>query len=156
MKPCTCGKQLDNSAKFCPSCGKTFRVTSGFTKFVGGFILVMVIVIVIIGAIGAILSPSPSAPAVVSPAKKIADQKDEAVFQRAVAGAKQLQKSMRNPDSFKLGQTLIMDSGAGCPMLSAGMRGSFFFWFSIPNALNNFRARIHPNLVSHKIIIDMR
>jgi hypothetical protein len=109
MKPCTCGKQLDNSAKVCPGCGKTFRVTSGFTKFVGGFILV----IIIIGVIGAILSPTPSAP-VVSPTQKVQNDKDEATFQRAVAGAKQLRTSMRNPDSFKLGETLIMDDGAVC------------------------------------------
>lgn len=109
MKPCTCGKQLDNSAKVCPGCGKAFRVTSGFTKFVGGSILV----IAIVGAIGAINAPTPSTP-VVSPAQQAADQKDEAAFQRAVAGAKQLKQSMRNPDSFKLGETLIMHDGAVC------------------------------------------
>jgi hypothetical protein len=109
MKPCTCGKQLDNSAKICPGCGKTFRVTSGFTKFVGGFILVLVIC----GVIGAIMSPTPSTP-VVSAAQQAANQKDEAAFQRAVAGAKQLRNAMRNPNSFKLGETLIMDDGAVC------------------------------------------
>jgi hypothetical protein len=41
-------------------------------------------------------------------------QRDEANFQRAVLGAKQLRASMRNPDSFKLGQTLVMDDGAVC------------------------------------------
>jgi hypothetical protein len=109
MKPCTCGKQLDNGAKLCPGCGKTFRVTSGFTKFVGGFILV----IGIFGIIGAMMTPTPSTPAV-SLAQQAANQKDEAAFQRAVAGAKQLKQSMRNPDSFVLGQTLIMPSGAVC------------------------------------------
>jgi hypothetical protein len=109
MKSCTCGKQLDNSAKACPGCGKTFKVTSGFTKFVLGFILV----VVIMGGIGAIVTPTPSSP-VVSPAQQVANQKDEAAFQQAVAGAKQLKKSMRNPDSFKLGETLIMDDGAVC------------------------------------------
>lgn len=109
MKPCTCGKQLDNSAKACPGCGKTFKVTSGFTKFVLGFILVVVIV----GVIGAIVSPTPSTP-VVSPAQQVANQKAEDAFQRAVAGAKQLQKSMRNPDSFRLVEALIMDDGATC------------------------------------------
>jgi hypothetical protein len=32
----------------------------------------------------------------------------------AAAGAKQLQQSMRNPDSFKLNQVLIMGDGAAC------------------------------------------
>jgi len=32
----------------------------------------------------------------------------------AIAGAKQLQQSMRNPDSFKLTQVLIMEDGAVC------------------------------------------
>jgi hypothetical protein len=109
MKPCACGKQLDNSAKVCPGCGKTFRVTSGLTKFVGGLILV----IFVIGVIAAMLSPTPSTP-VVSPAQQVKNDKDEATFQRAVAGAKQLKNSMRNPDSFKLGETLIMDDGAVC------------------------------------------
>ena len=109
MKPCTCGRQLDNSAKVCPGCGKTFKVTSGFTKFVG----VCFLVVVIAGGIGAIISPTPSTP-VASPAQQVANQKDEAAFQRAVAGAKQLKSSMRNPDSFKLGETLIMHDGAVC------------------------------------------
>jgi len=58
-------------------------------------------------------SPTPSTPAV-TPAQAAAKQKDEAAFERAVAGAKQLRESMRNPDSFKLTQTLIMDNGAVC------------------------------------------
>lgn len=109
MKPCSCGKQLDNSAKACPGCGKTFRVTSGLTKFIAIFI----VVIAVIGIIGAMVAPTPSAP-VVTPAQQAVNQKDEAAFQRAVAGAKQLKNSMRNPDSFTLSQTLLMDDGAAC------------------------------------------
>ncbi|MFZ0885002.1 MAG: hypothetical protein WAN14_16495 [Candidatus Acidiferrales bacterium] len=109
MKACTCGRQLDNSAKACPGCGKTFRVTSGFTKFVGWSFLV----VLVLAVIGAMSAPTPSTP-VVSAAQQAANQKDEAAFQRAVAGAKQLKQSMRSPDSFVLGETLIMDNGAVC------------------------------------------
>ena len=109
MKTCTCGKQLDNSAKFCPGCGKTFKVTSGFTKLVG----VLILVAVAIAGISAISSSDHPTP-VPSAAEQAAKQKEEAVFQRAVAGAKQLKKSMRNPDSFKLTEALEMDDGAIC------------------------------------------
>src|SRR5258705_3579545 len=109
MKTCTCGKQLDNSAKFCPGCGKPFRVTSGFTKLVG----VLILAAFAIGGISAIVTPEHPAP-VLSAAEQAAKQKSEAAFQRAVAGAKQLKKSMRNPDSFKLSEALIMDDSAVC------------------------------------------
>lgn len=109
MKSCPCGKQLDNSAKACPGCGKTFRVTSGLTKFVAGFFLVIFIMVALI----AILIPKPSVP-IVSAAQQVANQKEEAAFQRAVAGAKQLQKAMRNPDSFKMTESLIMPDEAVC------------------------------------------
>jgi hypothetical protein len=75
---------------------------------VGGFFLVGILAI-----IGATFSPTPSAP-VVSPAQQAANVKNEAAFQRAVAGAKQLKSSMRNPDSFVLGETLVMGDAAVC------------------------------------------
>ena len=50
-------------------------------------------------------APSASAPGP-SPEELAAKQKDEMAFQFAVAGAKQLRESMRNPDSFRLNQTL--------------------------------------------------
>ena len=43
-----------------------------------------------------------------------AKQREEAVFQLAVLGAKHLRDSMRNPDSFKLAEVLMMDNGAVC------------------------------------------
>jgi hypothetical protein len=99
IRICTCGKQLDQCATVCPGCRKTFKVTSGFAKFFGGFILA----IAVIGAIGAMVNPPAPTPVVSSP-EQVANQKDEAAFQRPGAGAKQLQASMRNPDSFKFAQ----------------------------------------------------
>jgi hypothetical protein len=50
MKPCTCGKQLDRSAKVCPGCGKAFKTTSAFTKLIG-IILFLIFTPVIIYSI---------------------------------------------------------------------------------------------------------
>jgi hypothetical protein len=49
-----------------------------------------------------------------SSAQWAAKQREEAVFQLAVHGAKHLSDSMRNPDSFKLAEVLMMDNGAVC------------------------------------------
>jgi hypothetical protein len=47
-------------------------------------------------------------------AKRAADAAEEMRFQRVVLGAKQLRDSMRNPDSFKLSEALMMKDGAVC------------------------------------------
>lgn len=71
-------------------------------------LLALIALFVIVGV--AISGKGPSNAAIQDPKK----QKEEAEFQRAVAGAKQLRASARNPDSFKLESALIMDDGAVC------------------------------------------
>jgi hypothetical protein len=109
MRKCKCGNPVANNAKACPKCGHRF--TSGPVLVLAWFFGV-VIVVAFVGAItGSNNGTSQPAP---SPAEQAANQKDEATFQRAVMGVKQLRSSMRNPDSFKLGQSLIMNDGAVC------------------------------------------
>ena len=49
-----------------------------------------------------------------SPADKEAKEKEQVRIAFAAGGAKQLRDAMRNPDSFKLTQALIMGDGAVC------------------------------------------
>jgi hypothetical protein len=49
-----------------------------------------------------------------SPAEKAAKQKEQAALVFAAAGAKNIRNAMRNPDSFKLAQVLMMHDGAVC------------------------------------------
>jgi len=109
MRKCKCGNDVANNAKACPKCGHRF--TSGFVKFLAvmfGFCVLVAIIAMIAAGPNANVQSAPS------PAQQAANQKEEAAFQRAVQGAKQLRDSMRNPDSFKLGQTLVMNDGAVC------------------------------------------
>ena len=109
MRKCKCGNMVANNARFCPKCGHRF--TSGCTMALAWFFGISIG----LGILVAIISPTNQTPKPApTPAQKAADQKNEANFQRAVLGAKQLQKAMRNPDSFKLTQVLIMDDGAVC------------------------------------------
>ena len=109
MRKCKCGNVVANNAKSCPKCGHRF--TSGCTMALA-WIFGIFIGVAILGAL--ITGSQNNQPPAPSPEQKAADQKKEERFQRAVAGAKQLQQSMRNPDSFKLAQVLIMDDGAVC------------------------------------------
>lgn len=109
VKKCDCGNQCAGNAKFCPKCG--YRFTSGFVKFlaviIGGFFLLTL-------AVSSSVPSTPNAAQVQTPSQIEAKKKEDIIFQRAAAGAKQLRESMRNPDSFKLVQALIMDDGAVC------------------------------------------
>jgi hypothetical protein len=70
---------------------------------------------VILGIIAAAIGNNPStASTPSSPVESVQKQKDEANWRRAVLGAKTLESAMRNPDSFKLSQALIMDNGSVC------------------------------------------
>jgi hypothetical protein len=75
---------------------------------------VIVIIIGVMAIYGASttlkIAPEPE----LSPAQQASKLKEEAMFQRSVAGARQLRSSMRNPDSFKLSQALVMSNGAVC------------------------------------------
>lgn len=124
LKKCKeCGSQISSKAEICPHCGYKPKRTSTLTWLITIFI--------IFGVYLAFTGkPPPSSPAplsngtsaaVTKPAptqtpEQIAQKKkeDEAIH-LAVAGAKLLKKSMRNPDSFKLESALVIDkSGAVC------------------------------------------
>ena len=104
MRTCVCGNQVARNAKACPKCGHRF--TSGITKVFAWFLGVCIF----IGIIGSMMEKSSSG----NSAQSAPSPAEEARFQLAVAGAKQLHDSMRSPDSFKLGETLIMSDGAVC------------------------------------------
>jgi hypothetical protein len=131
MKKCKCGNDVARNAKACPKCGHRF--TGTFTKSLAVLFGIIVVMAIIGGALGggsgdsasttnatnnpAAPPPSPEQRAAQEAArqKAAADaQKKETAFQHAVAGAKQLRESMRNPDSFKLTQVLVMGNGASC------------------------------------------
>jgi hypothetical protein len=60
----------------------------------------------------------PSAPSAADQAAQAAanaeTEKDNVYFQFAVQGVKALRDEMRNPDSFKLSQAILMPDGAAC------------------------------------------
>jgi hypothetical protein len=93
------------NAKACPKCGH--RVSSLPAVAV---IVTIIGIIAIYSANKSITTPEPE----LSPAQQTAKNKAEAMFQRSVAGAKQLRSSMRNPDSFKLSEAIVMNDGAVC------------------------------------------
>lgn len=49
-----------------------------------------------------------------TPQEAAAQQKDDAAMRLALAGARSLKQAMRNPDSFKLSQALVMNDGSVC------------------------------------------
>ena len=112
MRKCRCGNNVSRNAKSCPQCGHRF--TGGFTKFVGWCILILVVT----GVVGSMLgsgtnvasNPAPAS----TPTPTPAQQKDDINFKRAAVVAQKLRSNMRNPDSFKLTEVLIMPSGAVC------------------------------------------
>jgi hypothetical protein len=109
MHKCKCGNAVANNARFCPKCGHRF--TSGCTMALAWFFGIVIGTSILAAIIGSNqTTPKPEA----TPEQKAADATKEESFQRAVVGAKQLQKAMRNPDSFKLTQVLIMDDGSVC------------------------------------------
>ena len=123
MRKCKCGNDVARNAKACPKCGHRF--TGTFTKALAWFFGIIVGFALLSGIIGS-SSNTTSAPATpqtpeqaaaaqeAAKQKAAADAKKEARFQFAVAGAKQLRESMRNPDAFKLSQVLVMANGAVC------------------------------------------
>lgn len=113
MPKCQCGNDVDSKAKFCPRCGHR-RFTGSLVKFLAWFFGIIV-GLGFVGAMSSKFGPSTPAPSPAEQnAKRAADAIDEMKVERAVLGAKQLRDSMRNPDSFKLSQALIMDDGAVC------------------------------------------
>jgi hypothetical protein len=110
MRNCKCGNAVADNARSCPKCGHRF--TSGPVLALAWFFgIVGVVAFIGMSSNSGTNAPSPPTP---SPTQQAAKKKEDADFQRAVLGAKQLQASMRNPDSFKLSQVLIMDDGAVC------------------------------------------
>lgn len=109
LHPCKeCGQQISSDAKVCPHCGKKQRGSSG----VGWLLLAIIGVIVFFNAIGSLTEHHRGT--TMSPAARAAKQKEEVALGRAVWGARRLRDSMRNPDSFKLTQALVMADGTAC------------------------------------------
>jgi hypothetical protein len=112
MRKCKCGNAVARNARNCPKCGHRF--TSAPVKLVA-WVFAVVLGVGFIGAlVGTHTQNSDAVQSAPSPAEQAAKQKEDGEFQFAVMGAKQLHDSMRNPDSFKLGETLIMSDGATC------------------------------------------
>ena len=109
LRPCKeCKREISSDAKACPNCGKKQRAETGL----GMGCLVLIGIVVIFGLIGSLGEHKSETS--LSPAEQVAKQKEEAAFSRAVRGAKALHESMRNPDSFKLSQALLMPDGTVC------------------------------------------
>lgn len=107
LRPCKeCKKEISTSAKVCPHCGKRQGTTAG------AGCLAVIGVLVLIGVIGSLTEHKSET--ALSPAERVTKQKEEAAFDRAVRGAKALRDSMRDPDSFKLSEALIMPDGTIC------------------------------------------
>jgi hypothetical protein len=108
MPKCRCGNAVASNARFCPKCGHRF--TSTLTLILAACFGII--------ALAAMFSHDSSSDGKgtqpPSPAEQAEKQKKDARFYQAVLGAKQLRDSMRNPDSFKLSQVLMMDDGAVC------------------------------------------
>jgi hypothetical protein len=113
MRTCVCGNQVARNAKACPQCGHRF--TSSMVKALAWFFGVCIFfgILVSISSNGNNSQPS-------SPTEKAASSAappspvEDLRFHLAVLGAKQLKDSMRNPDSFKLNDVLIMKNNAVC------------------------------------------
>jgi hypothetical protein len=105
MRKCKCGNMVARNAKNCPKCGHRPFSVSGVSV-----VVIVFGIMVVCGMYNAATAPQPQ----VSPAQQVAKAKNEAIFQRVVAGAKQLRSSMRNPDSFKLSDSIVMADGAVC------------------------------------------
>lgn len=95
MKPChECGGQVSTEANACPHCGTKVKKPIG----VVGWVFAGVVVIGI-AQCSANTNPSPP-PKVKTAAQIAADAAAETRFQMAVALAKEVKRTMRDPDSF--------------------------------------------------------
>lgn len=94
LKPCIeCGVNVSTKAAACPQCGaRAKRPTSLLTKIVASILGLSVAI--------AVFAPKGDAPSV---AKKPADPKKEAAFQRTLVVVRSIKASLRDPASVKWG-----------------------------------------------------
>lgn len=100
-----CGKEISDQADACPNCGSKPTKTSAL----GVFVTIVLLVIVIGGILGGNdkIKKSPEE-------QRAADEQNQRIA-RAQLGANALKTAMRNPDSFKLEQALLVgQTGAIC------------------------------------------
>lgn len=128
-----CGNALPGESRFCNHCGASlgppaFPVVvqkpreKSFLKSVFIFFAVLIGVSMVISFISAVGTESTSKSSAPKTPEQLAKEeqerqkkeKQEADFQRAVLAARQLKSAMRNPDSFKLSEALIMENGSVC------------------------------------------
>jgi hypothetical protein len=108
-----CGKEVSTGASVCPHCGvkaPTRRVSRFWVIAIG-----TVAVVAILGKLGEGQQAAsvPAAPPETA-AQKAEREKADAQVRVAAAAAKALKSGMKNPDSFKLEEALVMDDGTVC------------------------------------------
>jgi hypothetical protein len=118
----TCGKcktEIEDNREVCPKCGHLLWQTrhTVIAVAIGSFIIVLLFFMAVYTPSDSGSSAQTAAPSSNQTAQPPADpeaQKNEVYFQYAVQGAKALRDEMRNPDSFKLNQVILMPDGAAC------------------------------------------
>lgn len=110
-----CGNQVSPKAQSCPRCGaRVARKPMGCGTLIAAVLLGAIVLGLGTSLIGPKTSPSPAPPAP-TPEQAATKKKQDEALARAQAGAAMLKKAMRDPDSFKLSQALVIDgSGAVC------------------------------------------
>lgn len=110
-----CGNQVSSKAQTCPQCGaRIARKPMGCGGLVGMVLLGVIVLGVFASMIGPKAPPPPPTPAP-TPEQVAAKKKQNESIARAQAGAAMLKQAMRDPDSFKLSQALVIDgTGAVC------------------------------------------
>ena len=111
-----CGNDVSTQAQSCPKCGavvaKQKKPTGCGTLLIALFCAFVVVAIIISRVSGD--KGDAASDAGLTPSQASAKHLHDLAVVRAGEGAKLLKQSMRDPDSFKLSQALIMDSGAVC------------------------------------------
>lgn len=110
-----CGNQVSSKAQTCPKCGaRIARKPMGCGALVGVVLLGALALGAVMSMMGPKTPPQP-APPPPTPDQVAAKKKQDQGVARAQAGAAMLKRAMRDPDSFKLSQALVIDgSGAVC------------------------------------------
>lgn len=107
-----CGNQVSSKAQSCPQCGaRIARKPMGCGALIG-LVLLGAFIVAIVSTVNREDNTKPAPPQ--TPEQIAAKKKKDEAVARAQIGARLLKQAMRDPDSFKLSQALVMDSGAVC------------------------------------------
>lgn len=121
MRTCKCGTEVAKSHRFCSTCGLQFGNRSAAKS------LLILLAVIIVGSILSTVGVPKLSPALWAALQKqeATQEKEEQAQQKTEAdndakvlaasiGARTLREDMRNPDSFKLVQVLIMKDNTVC------------------------------------------